>query len=279
MNVDLHCHSTASDGTLAPGVLANRAADRGVTHWALTDHDVLAGLEEAARAARSRGVVFVPGVEISVTWRGQTIHIVGLGVDPADVTLADGVKRTRGSRLGRAERMAERLTALGMPGALEGALALADHPDLVSRTHFARYLLAQGHARNMGEVFDRWLGDSKPAYVAQQWALLEEAVTWICGAGGVAVIAHPGRYRLSHGAMDDLIGAFRAAGGRGIEVVTGSHSADEYGVYGALARQYGLLASRGSDFHGPEESRIDLGALPPLPEGLEPVWSHLAGCH
>jgi hypothetical protein len=279
MNVDLHCHSTASDGTLSPTALAQRAAAGGVTHWALTDHDVLAGLAEARAAAFACGIAFVPGVEVSVTWRGQTIHIVGLGVDPDNPTLAAGVAATRGSRQARAARMGERLDALGMPGALAGALALVDDPDLVSRTHFARYLMAQGHARVMGEVFDRWLGDGKPAYVAQQWAELDDAVAWIRAAGGSAVIAHPGRYRLSHGAMDALIAQFRAAGGVGIEVVTGSHSTDEYATYAALARQHHLLASRGSDFHSPEESRIDLGALPPLPAGVEPIWSILAGCH
>ncbi len=279
MNADFHCHSTASDGTLSPTLLARRAADRGVTHWALTDHDVLRGLEEAAAAARACGIVFVPGVEISVTWRGQTIHIVGLGIDPANEALVAGVAATRGSRQGRAAEMARRLDHLGMPGSLQGAYALAEDPDLIGRTHFARYLLAQGHVRNLNEVFDRFLGDGKPAYVPQQWADLADAVGWITGAGGVAVIAHPGRYRLSPSAMDELIVEFRSAGGIGIEVVTGSHDPSQYAHYGALARHHGLKASRGSDFHGPQESRTDLGALPALPSELDPIWSVLAGCH
>jgi predicted metal-dependent phosphoesterase TrpH len=275
LNIDLHCHSTASDGTLAPEELARRAHARGVTHWALTDHDVTTGLEAAGEASRALGIAFVPGVEISVTWHAQTVHILGLAVDPAEAQLTAGIAATRSSRRARAALIAEKLAALGIDGALD-AYEYAEDPDLIGRTHFARLLVDRGHAAHIGDAFNRYLGAGKPACVPQCWARLADAVRWIRAAGGLAVIAHPGRYRLSAGALDRLIEDFKAAGGRGIEVVTGSHSPDQYALFAALARSRGLLASRGSDFHGPEGSKADLGGLPPLPPGVEPVWSAFA---
>src|SRR3974390_2791995 len=272
MNVDLHCHSTASDGTLPPGELARRAHARGVTHWALTDHDVLHGLEEAGEAARALGLTFVPGVEISVTWRAQTVHIVGLGIDPLDPALLAGTAATRSSRRGRAVRIAEKLRAVGIPGA-EEAYGYAHNPDLISRTHFARFLVDRGHVGSMNDAFERYLGAGKAAYVPQQWAAVSQAVGWIRGAGGVAVIAHPGRYRLSPAALDQLIEEFAAAGGCAGGVGTGSHSPGQDALFGALARSRSLLGSRGSDFHSPKEGKLDLGEMPPLPPGVEPVWS------
>jgi predicted metal-dependent phosphoesterase TrpH len=276
MNFDLHCHSTASDGTLGPSALAARAAANGVEVWALTDHDVLGGLAEARAAAERHGMRFIDGVEISVTWRGQTIHVVGLDVDPTHDLLVAGVRATRGSRRARAERIARELAAEGIPDALEGALGYADDPDLVGRTHFARYLVELGVAGDVREVFQRFLVAGKPGYVPHNWADLADAVHWIRSAGGHAVIAHPGRYKLSAAALESLIDEFQAAGGVAIEVVTGSHSPDQYGHFAALARKHGLHGSRGSDFHGPEESVIDLGMLPPLPAGVRPVIDLIA---
>jgi predicted metal-dependent phosphoesterase TrpH len=271
-NFDLHCHSTASDGVLTPAALVRRAAANGVGVLALTDHDELSGLAEAASVAQEYGVRLVSGVEISITWGGITIHIVGLGVDPSSETLARGLGHVRASRARRAERIAAEFDALGIPGTLEGAYSYAGNPDLVGRAHFARYLVEQGVARDVKSVFHRYLTSGKPAYVPHQWADLADAVAWIRASGGRAVVAHPGRYRLSRDELRRFLGEFIAAGGEGIEVVTGSHTRAQYAEFAALARELGLLASRGSDFHGPEESEIDLGRLPPLPDELRPVW-------
>ncbi|GAA5235610.1 PHP domain-containing protein [Verticiella sediminum] len=271
-NYDLHCHSTVSDGELPPRAVVARALEHGVDVLALTDHDEVAGAAEAAQAARALGLAFVPGVEISVTWAGKTIHVVGLRVDPDDAALVQGLALTRDGRLDRAREMGARLAALGIEGAFEGAMARAGNPALVSRTHFARYLLDVGHCRDMNAAFDRYLGTGKPAYVDMQWARLSDALAWIAGAGGQAVLAHPGRYDYSPTAFGALFAEFKERGGAAIEVVTGSHSPDQYGEYADIARRYGFLASRGSDFHAPGYGRVDLGELPPLPAGLTPVW-------
>jgi 3',5'-nucleoside bisphosphate phosphatase len=272
VNVDLHCHSTASDGLLAPAALVERACAGGVTLFALTDHDELAGLEQARSAAAARGLAFVDGVEISVTWRGTTIHVIGLRVDPDNAELRRGLETVRGSRVRRARRMADSLESAGIPGSFEGAMAHVENPEIISRTHFARFLVRRGHARDVRSVFHHFLVKGKPGYVAHEWAALADAVGWIRAAGGVAVVAHPGRYKLSRAEMRELLGEFIASGGTGIEVVTASHTPEQYAEFAALARELGLLASRGSDFHGPGESKVDLGALPQLPGDLKPVW-------
>jgi predicted metal-dependent phosphoesterase TrpH len=271
-NFDLHCHSTASDGLLGPADLVRRAAERGVTTLALTDHDELSGLDAAREAARSAGIRFVDGVEMSVTWGGITIHIVGLCIDPANAALAAGLESVRNSRVVRAERMASELTAAGIQGSLEGAYAYAENPRLIGRTHFARFLVARGHVRDVKTVFQHYLVRGKPGYVPHQWATLDAAVGWITASGGRAVVAHPGRYKLGREEMRRFLSEFKAAGGEGIEVITGSHTSAHYAEYAILARELGLLASRGSDFHGPKESAFDLGGLPPLPGDLVPVW-------
>ena len=272
MNVDLHCHSTASDGALSPREVVRRAAAGGVELLALTDHDQLSGLEEARQAAHEEGIGFVDGVEISVSWRGMTVHVVGLGVDARHHALNGGLERVRSGRIERAREMARQLEDAGIAGSFEGAMALADNPAMVSRTHFARYLAQCGRVATTKEAFRHYLVPGKPGYVAHGWARLADALRWIVEAGGRAVLAHPGRYRLSGGAMADLLGEFRAAGGGAIEVVTGSHAPDQYALFGALALQYGLAASRGSDFHGPEEG-AELGGLPELDTRLRPVWA------
>lgn len=272
LKIDLHCHSTISDGVLTPDQVVARAYDNGVQVLALTDHDETAGLDTAGAAAEQRGMHFVPGVEISVTWARRTVHIVGLGIAPDDTGLNEGLDGVRSGRRERARTMADRLEALGFAGAFEGAMAFVSNPELVSRTHFARFLVQEGHCRDMREVFERYLGDNKPANVPVQWATLEQAVSWIHGAGGRAVIAHPGRYDFTPVEFEGFFSTFRDLGGQGIEVVTGSHRPDEYATYAQVARYYGFLASTGSDFHGPDEGRLDLGALPPLPADLTPVW-------
>ena len=271
MNIDLHCHSNVSDGALPPAEVARRAARCGVDVWALTDHDQLDGLDEARAAARAEGMRFIDGVEVSVTWRGSTIHIVGLRIDPANVTLVAGLERVRGGRIERARQIARELADAGIEGAFEGAMRHAENPSMVARTHFARFLAEAGVVADLRAAFRRFLVPGKPGYVPHQWAVLADAVQWIVAAGGQAVLAHPGRYGLSAGAMEALLAEFRAAGGEALEVVTGSHSPEQMRLFGALASKHEFAASRGSDFHGPEEG-AEFGSLPPLDAALRPVW-------
>ena len=274
LNADLHSHSTVSDGVLAPSALAERASRNGVELWALTDHDELGGIAEARAAARDLGMPFISGVEISITWAGKTVHIVGLGVDENNAGLVDGLRRTRSGREQRARDMAEDLLKrAGIAGAYEGALKFVGNPDLISRSHFARFLVEQGISSSVQDAFDHYLADGKPGFVPHRWAALADAVRWIREAGGVPVIAHPGRYEYSPVAFDQLFLEFRAAGGVGIETLTGSHSVDQYDEYTRIANQYGFLHSRGSDFHAPDDQSVDIGRLPPMPKTARPVWN------
>lgn len=275
INADLHCHSTISDGTLSPTTLAARARANGVQLWALTDHDEISGQHEAASAAQAQGLDYLTGVEISVTFANTTVHIVGLGFDFDDAPLTYGLQETRGGRGTRAQDMAQQLALAGIPGAYEGALRYAGNPELISRTHFARYLVEQGVCHDTSEVFRRFLTEGKPGFVPHRWARLGDAVRWIREAGGVAVIAHPARYDLTPTEEYALFSEFSQHGGQAVEVVTGSHTPAEYAIYADMAREFGLAASRGSDFHSPQESHTDLGQLPPLPTGLTPVWELL----
>ena len=275
LNADLHCHSAFSDGTLSPEALAERAKAAGVQLWSMTDHDELSGQARAIAAAARADLPYLTGVEVSVSFAGETVHIVGLGVDLQDTALADGLAATRAGRAQRAQAMADGLAAVGIAGAYEGASAHAANPALVSRTHFARFLVDSGVCADVPEVFRRFLTPGKPGYVAHQWAHLGDAVRWIRGAGGLAVIAHPGRYRLTGTEQHALFTEFKAHGGEGVEVVTGSHRPADFDTYARMAQAFGLLGSRGSDFHSPDESRTPLGALPPLPRGVPPVWQAL----
>ncbi|MFM9880177.1 MAG: 3',5'-nucleoside bisphosphate phosphatase [Burkholderiaceae bacterium] len=275
LNADLHCHSTVSDGTLAPEALAARAKANGVDLWALTDHDETGGLARACAAARAEGMAFLTGVEISVSFIGKTVHIVGLGFDADNPALLAGLAQTRGGREMRAHEMAAGLAKVGIAGAYEGALKYVGNPDLISRTHFARYLVESGVCKETNEVFRKYLTEGKPGFVAHHWASLQSAVAWITQAGGVAVIAHPARYGFSATQEYALFTEFKAHGGQAVEVMTGSHSAQECLHYAEVAQEFGLAASRGSDFHSPEESRTDFGTLPYLPGNLTPVWELL----
>ncbi len=271
-NFDFHCHSIVSDGLLSPEVVARRAAANQVDLWALTDHDDIGGLAEAKATAEEVGMAFVTGVEISIEWKGIPIHIVGLGFDAKDPALTGGLDELRSGRVERAKRMGDALAAVGIPGVYEGALCFVTNPSLISRAHFARYLVSIGIARDVPGVFQHYLAQGKPGYVDHRWATLEEAVRWINGAGGTAVVAHPGRYKMSGAQMRSFLDDFKDVGGRAIEVTCGSHSPDHVMHFARLARHYEFHASRGSDFHGPEESYVDLGKLPQLPEDLKPVW-------
>ena len=276
LNADLHCHSVVSDGTLTPEALAERAKTAGVELWALTDHDEIGGQHRAAAAARAQGMAYLTGTEISVTFAGETVHIVGLGFDVDDAALRQGLHDTRGGREQRAMEMSDSLAKVGIHGAFEGALKFVGNPELISRTHFARHLVESGVCKETNEVFRKYLTEGKPGYVPHRWASLKDAVGWITRAQGMAVIAHPGRYNFTANEEYALFTEFKAHGGRGVEVVTGSHTRHEYVKYAETAKEFGLAASRGSDFHSPEESRTDLGTLPFLPGNLTPVWELLA---
>lgn len=273
LNADLHCHSTASDGSLSPSALAQRAHEGGVQLWSLTDHDEVAGQHEAREAAEALGLAYVTGIEISVSFAGETVHILGFGFDPANAELQAGLAALRAGRIARAQQMGESLARAGIPRAYEGALALAPNPELVSRTHFARFLVDNGHCSSVHEVFSRFLKEGKPGFVPHRWAGLGEALRWLHGAGGVAAIAHPARYRFTPTEEFALFGEFQAHGGRAVEVTCGSHFPDEVAKYADMALEFDLLASRGSDFHAPDESRTALGALPDLPGRVTPLWT------
>jgi hypothetical protein len=276
LNADLHCHSVVSDGTLTPEILAERAKTNGVELWALTDHDEIGGQKRALEAAKAQGLKYLTGTEISVTFANETVHIVGLGFDADDAAMVQGLRATRGGREQRAMEMSDGLAKVGIKGAFEGALKFVGNPELISRTHFARFLVESGVCSETNEVFRKYLTEGKPGYVPHRWASLRDAVSWITGAKGMAIIAHPARYKFTPNEEYALFTEFKAHGGRGVEVVTGSHSAAEYVKYADTAKEFGLAASRGSDFHSPEESRTDLGALPFLPGQLTPVWELLA---
>ena len=270
---DLHCHSTCSDGLLTPGEVVRRAAARGVDVLALTDHDDVAGLDEAADAARGTRLAFVPGAELSVSWEEHTIHVVALRIDAGEPTLLAGLETIRSGRDARARRIAEALGKAGIAGAWDGAMRYVTSERLISRAHFARFLVDAGYVPDMKEVFKRYLAPGLPGYVQHAWATLDEAIGWIRAAGGQAVLAHPARYRVTPPGMRRLLAAFRDCGGEGIEVISPSHTNEEVARFAALARSYGLMASLGSDWHGPDESFVDFGDLADLPEGLTPVWS------
>lgn len=276
LNADLHCHSVVSDGTLTPEVLAERAKTNGVELWALTDHDEIGGQHRAMAAAKAQGMAYLTGTEISVTFAGETVHIVGLGFDPDDAALKQGLHNTRNGREQRAREMSDSLAQVGIHGAFEGALKFVGNPELISRTHFARHLVETGVCKETNEVFRKYLTEGKPGYVPHRWASLKDAITWITQANGMAIIAHPGRYNFSANAEYALFTEFKAHGGRGVEVVTGSHTKQEFVKYAETAKEFGLAASRGSDFHSPDESHTDLGKLPFLPGELTPVWELLA---
>ena len=286
-NFDCHNHSIYSDGLLRPRVLVELAKQSGCDALALTDHDNTGGLAEAEAAAVELRIRFIRGVELSVTWPGRTssaatadinpitIHVVGLGIDPHAPTLMSGIATIRDGRFDRAQQMGTSLANMGITGLFEEAYALAENKDMIGRTHFARALVARGLAKSVGAVFGRFLTPGKPGYVAHQWASFPAAINWITSAGGVAVLAHPGRYKLSKQEMRELLQEFKETGGRAIEVITGSHEKHQYREYAMLAREFEFMASRGSDFHGPGESRFQPGTLPLLPTDLVPVWSVL----
>ena len=276
LNADLHCHSVISDGTLQPETLAARAKANGVELWALTDHDEMDGQKRARDAAMHVGLPYLTGTEISVTFAGLTVHIVGLGFDADSPVLQAGLESTRSGRDVRAREMSDGLAKVGIKDAYEGALRYVSNRSLISRTHFARFLVDSGVCSDTHEVFRKFLVEGRPGFVPHRWAALGDAVHWITAAGGIAVVAHPGRYKFTANEEYALFSEFMAHGGRGVEVITGSHNSADFVRYTDTALEFGLMASRGSDFHSPAESRIDLGNLPIVPGKLTPVWEALA---
>lgn len=268
---DLHTHSLASDGTLTPTELVRRAQTAGVAVLALTDHDEVGGVAEAQAEAERIGITLIAGVEISVSWGGATVHMVGLGVDPDNPALNAGLAKLREFREWRADEIGRRLARHGIDSATEGARALA-HGRVVGRTHFAQFLAANGHAESVRDVFKKFLKKNKPGYVSGEWAGLEEAIGWVKQAGGISAIAHPARYTMTATKRRKLLGEFIECGGDALEVVSGSHNRDETFQMAQLAKRYKLPATCGSDYHGPENPWVDLGRLPPLPEGVTAVW-------
>lgn len=273
---DLHTHSTASDGTLSPAQLVERARAVGLEGLALTDHDTTDGLAEGVAAAQRAGLRWIPGIELSVTWNGGTVHIVGLGLGEERTALEAGLCEIRRFRDWRASEIGRRLAREGIPDAFEGARALSQG-QLIGRSHFARHLVARGLARDERHVFQKYLTRGKPGHVPGQWASLADAVGWIRAAGGQAVLAHPARYELPLSRLRGLIGEFRELGGEALEVVSGSHGPQDIDRIASLTREFRLLASVGSDFHGPQAPWHALGHLSTLPKGCEPLWHTWSG--
>jgi predicted metal-dependent phosphoesterase TrpH len=271
-NFDLHCHSNKSDGVLSPQELVARAAEKGVDVLALTDHDDIGGLDEAERTAKDHGIDLVRGVEVSVTWHGLTVHVVGLRIDSGNADLLKGLEGIQQGRQLRAERISQELEKSGIKGALEGARMYAHNPRLIGRTHFARHLVDTGVVKDVRTVFKHFLVKGRAGYVEHQWTTLENAVGWIHASQGQAVLAHPGRYDIKTGKLKRLLAEFKELGGEGIEVVTGSHTHQHNARFAILAGEFELLASRGSDFHAPGEGGRELGGGPPLPDSVTPIW-------
>jgi hypothetical protein len=269
---DLHSHSIASDGALSPQDLIARAIAQGVDVLALTDHDGTEGLVAAQQASQNTDLTLIHGVEISVTWGGTTVHILGLNIDLNNATLQQGLMKMRMFRIDRAEKMAERLEKAGIAGALDGARKYSSDV-MLGRLHFAQFLVEYGHAKNISDVFKRFLVRNKPGYVAGEWASLTDAVSWITAAGGQAVIAHPARYKMTATKLRRLITDFKEAGGVGFEVVSGRQHPEEVKNLARLAEQFELLASCGSDFHTPDNTWVELGNLAALPKSCVPIWS------
>ena len=273
--IDLHCHSTISDGLLSPQDLVAYAAKSGVKVLALTDHDDVSGLQAAHEAALQHGVHFINGVEISATWKKRTLHIVGLKIDAENAALKTALDKVRIGRDKRAQEMAAGLAKVGIEGAYEGANAIAKQ-SILTRSHFAQFLVQSGHAKDVKTVFKKFLVKGKPGFVDHQWMSLEAAVGLIKDSGGSAVIAHPGRYGLGAINMLLLMHEFRSYGGAAIEVVTGSHTPPQYQQFAKIAHQFSLKSSIGSDYHGPGLSYIAMGCVPELPAGCVPVWDDWA---
>ena len=266
----MHSHSNVSDGNLNPHELISYAAEKNVDMIALTDHDDISGLDLARKKAQELGISFINGVEISVTWRSRTIHMLGLNFDPNNQNLFKGLERIRQGRIERAKKIAYGLAMVGIPNAFEGAKSFASH-QVIGRIHFAHYLVSKGYSKNIKSVFNKFMTKGKPGYVEHQWASLEDAVGWIKNAGGIAVIAHPGRYDMGKKLYPQFFQDFKDFGGEGIEIISGNQSLNQIDYFANFAYQFDFFGSIGSDFHGHGVSHRDLGPLHKLPEKIKPI--------
>ncbi|HSC67616.1 MAG TPA: PHP domain-containing protein [Cellvibrio sp.] len=272
---DLHCHTHFSDGTLSPESLVARAKEHGVSVLAITDHDTIAGVRIAQKAALEAGITLINGIEFSSQWGKGGVHIVGLGVDLNSAALLAAVKFQDQARNTRALAIADRLSKVGFPDALTGAQSIAGNAT-VGRPHFAQYLMSIGAVKNINAAFKKYLGAGKPADVKYQWPPMDQVITWIHSAGGVAVLAHPAKYELTRAKMCALIDSFCAAGGDALEVISGLQQASLTEDLLRIANARSLYASCGSDFHFPGQSWQELGSFGTLPAHAKPVW-HLLG--
>tara|TARA_B100001142_G_scaffold156297_1_gene156795 strand:+ start:25 stop:882 length:858 start_codon:yes stop_codon:yes gene_type:complete len=270
--IDLHCHSNVSDGLLSPAELMSHAAENNVQAIALTDHDDIAGLSEASITAKSLNIIFINGVEISVTWKKRTLHIVGLNFDKDNKLLFQGLKKIRDGRYKRAQLMADGLGMAGIQGAMDGAKSYAKN-STIGRIHFAQFIVAQGYAKDISAVFKKFLTPGKPGYVDHEWISLEESIRLINGAGGDAIIAHPGRYDMGNKLYPKLFQEFKDLGGTGVEVMSGSQDPSQANYFSKLAANYNLFSSCGSDFHGKGISHRALGNVRSLPNDSIPIWT------
>jgi len=275
--IDLHSHSTASDGSFSPSDLVAKAAEVGIKHLALTDHDTTAGLAAAATAANQHGIQLIPGLELSATWQKRTLHIVGLNIDPAAPVMETALAKAESQRQQRAEKIAAKLRKCGVENSLEHATTLANGGQL-TRTHFARVLVEGGHCKDMKSTFKKYLGAGKPAFVKAEWLALDQAINIIQQSGGKAVLAHPHKYGMTATWRRLMLTAFRDANGNAVEVCCGNSSVNDIQTISKAAVQHGLLGSIGSDFHGYGQPWIKLGQVQALPKSLTPVWEEWLGC-
>lgn len=269
LNADLHCHTTASDGKLTPTELVARAVEQGVELLSITDHDNFDGLAEAQQAVGD-SIALVSGIELSAVWQGMTIHIVGLDFDPARLHIA--VERQKIARDARNIKIAEKLEKKGIKNALEGAMGFATSDSILGRPQFAKYLVAAGYVTSEAEAFQRWLGAGKIGDVKTSWPDIQTVVTDITHAGGHAVIAHPHHYNMTNRKLGRFIDEFTACGGTGIEVCVSGMKPEQTNYFALLCERHGLMASRGSDFHTPDNPWVELGRIAALPERVTPIW-------
>ncbi|MGS2722353.1 PHP domain-containing protein [Porticoccus sp. GXU_MW_L64] len=268
MKFDLHCHSTASDGSLTPAELVQRAHRNGVTHLAITDHDTVAAYRQIDY--KSCPLTLIPGIEISTTWNKRAVHIVGLGIDIDSASITEAVEQQSAARQQRAQQIAAKLQRCGLNCPLEEVKKIANNGQL-GRPHFARYLVASGQVKDNQQVFKKYLGDGKPGDVKQHWATMAQAIQWIVDAGGTAVLAHPLKYKLTRTKLLSLIEDFKTLGGQAMEVVSGKQIPQDSRRMADICQQAGLLASCGSDFHHPDTHWAELGQQSPLPPKTDTV--------
>jgi len=268
---DLHSHTTFSDGVLTPEELITRAKNRGINVLAITDHDDISGLSAAQRCAVSEDITVINGIELSVTWKKNHIHVVGLNIDKTCQTLISRLSEIQQLRQSRATDIGLRLEKAGVENALQGAQQYSANNN-ITRTHFARYLIQIGKARTMSDVFKKYLAYGKPGYVSVEWIQLEQAIELIKLAGGQAVIAHPARYNMTTAKMKKMLDDFTEFGGTAIEVVNSGCTKQVIEKNVSLVNHFGLSASIGSDFHSPDNKYVDLGRFPPLPDNVTPIW-------